>query len=468
MKVVSFIKLIALVAVTSLLFVSSAMAYTSDAKDARTYFNSEGIQGIPLQNDRDTCALCHFEWDGGDGLNKYGRDFDDAGRDIAAFAEIEDFDSDGDGSSNLEELKGGFLPGNDCDTNDNDISGVPNNVVLADILGPTCNITDVPQNIVVNPGSYDFGLVDVGNMETATITISNDGDLALNVTAITLDSNSSSEFSIQNFPAVFPLFTLESNEEVDVEVKYTPLNGGSDMGSLHIESNDPDEPQVSVILAGMGRVIPQDVCSLEVDTLSINFGSIETGQTAEVSVSINNNGVVDCTIENFNFTGSSDFALGLSSPVTPLALQAGESLDVPIVYTPGEVGNDNGEFDIESTDPNQPVIMVGLKGSGFTPGNDDDDSGDDDDSEDSDSGDDDDSGDSDSGDDDDSEDSDSGDDDDSGDSDSGDDDDSGDSDSGDSDSWDDDDSGDSNSWDDDSGDDKKKKKKKKKRRNRRG
>lgn len=55
-----------------------------------------------------TCHLCHTAtWE----MNPYGLDFLAHGRDWAAFDPIENLDSDGDGSSNIEEITGLTLPG---------------------------------------------------------------------------------------------------------------------------------------------------------------------------------------------------------------------------------------------------------------------------------------------------------------------------------------------------------------------
>ena len=45
----------------------------------------------------------------------------------------------------------------------------------------------------------------------------------------------------------------------------------------------------------------------------------------------------------------------------------GGSLVVNVAYTPGEVGDDNGEVHIVSDDPDTPTVMVSLQGRGFDP-----------------------------------------------------------------------------------------------------
>lgn len=62
----------------------------------------------------DSCLTCHTSQSGGgENMNPYGKDFGAAGHDFGA---IEGKDSDGDGFSNIDEIKAGTFPG---DPNEN-------------------------------------------------------------------------------------------------------------------------------------------------------------------------------------------------------------------------------------------------------------------------------------------------------------------------------------------------------------
>ena len=62
----------------------------------------------------DSCSTCHRPGEGpsAETLNPYGTDFGAAGHDFAA---VEPKDSDGDGVSNIDEIKGGSFPGDPAD-----------------------------------------------------------------------------------------------------------------------------------------------------------------------------------------------------------------------------------------------------------------------------------------------------------------------------------------------------------------
>lgn len=100
-------------------FISMAgfTVFVSPAQSTPEYlsqFNSRyKTQGTKL----DSCLTCHTAPSGGaDNVNPYGKDF---GADNHDFGAVESKDSDGDGFSNVDEIKVGTFPG---DPNDN-----PNN-----------------------------------------------------------------------------------------------------------------------------------------------------------------------------------------------------------------------------------------------------------------------------------------------------------------------------------------------------
>lgn len=66
---------------------------------------------------RASCELCHISG-GGSAINDYGRDFLRGGANLGALAKIEKKDSDGDGASNIEEIRQKANPGDARSTPD--------------------------------------------------------------------------------------------------------------------------------------------------------------------------------------------------------------------------------------------------------------------------------------------------------------------------------------------------------------
>jgi len=135
-------------------------------------------------------------------------------------------------------------------------------------------VTDAP-HLAVSETALGYGSVFVGANVTKTLTIVNDGSLALNVTGITSDNT---DYTID-----IATFNLDSGESQDVLVTFTPTRVAPIPGTLSINSNDPDEPTVNVVLFGQGLAPP--VIAISADSLS---ESLFTGGTSTQTLTIDN------------------------------------------------------------------------------------------------------------------------------------------------------------------------------------
>ncbi|MFQ6007512.1 MAG: choice-of-anchor D domain-containing protein, partial [Candidatus Zixiibacteriota bacterium] len=125
-------------------------------------------------------------------------------------------------------------------------------------------------HIVVLPTNLAYDVVFIGYSATDSIVVYNQGSDALIVSNITADN---SDFSVD-----LTSFNLPPEGEQTIHVTYTPSTPGMVSATLSIESNDPDEPTLSVLLQGEGA-IPPDIAttpdSLE-ETLLVGDSSAQT------------------------------------------------------------------------------------------------------------------------------------------------------------------------------------------------
>ncbi|HXV35511.1 MAG TPA: choice-of-anchor D domain-containing protein, partial [Myxococcota bacterium] len=215
---------------------------------ARTPFLTEfntlyGTSGTRL----DSCGTCHFDFDGGGARNPFGIAWEDAEFDFVA---IESDDSDGDGFTNFIEIGMLFMPGLTC----NNLGLTSNEPFdLANYVDPAnSGCGAAAPDIDVVPLALDFGLVDVNVASTLTVMVSNLGDADLTVTDMVISGSMDFGFGA-GFPTT-PLL-LEPSQSIDVPVEYLPTDVGSDGGMLSIHSDDPDELNVVVSLAGIGAPV---------------------------------------------------------------------------------------------------------------------------------------------------------------------------------------------------------------------
>jgi subtilisin family serine protease len=142
------------------------------------------------------------------------------------------------------------------------------------------HLTGVP-DIEVSDGVMDFGPVYIGASRTDTLFVSNPGTGSLIVDSIA--SGNPVEFLVDGAG-----FTIPPRETRGVLVTYVPVDPGSDDFVLTIESNDLDEPTVTVGLLGEG-VPPPDI-AVEPDSVSAD---LLTGETTTRIVTVTNSGQTD-------------------------------------------------------------------------------------------------------------------------------------------------------------------------------
>ncbi|HET9952324.1 MAG TPA: choice-of-anchor D domain-containing protein [Candidatus Eisenbacteria bacterium] len=128
--------------------------------------------------------------------------------------------------------------------------------------------------------SFDFGQVFVGGSRTDTLVIANRGTNPLSVTEIAATS--------PDFGASPGSFTVPIGSRRTVLVTFHPGSAAPLAGALLIRSDDPDEPELSVAVQGVGVVAPDIAVSppsLSADLL--------TGQIADRALTVANEGGSD-------------------------------------------------------------------------------------------------------------------------------------------------------------------------------
>ena len=290
------------------------------------------------------CQLCHGTANGS-GRNAYGTDLDTAMQSLSltdALISIEGLDSDSDPtrSSNIVEINADTQPGWAEGDNPDGVIG---------LLDPATPVPDIS----VTPLSIDFGAVTVGTSGTDSVAISNMGSADLTVDDLSLSG--SSEFNLPGVPAT--PFTVIPNTSVDVTIEYSPLDTGLDNGTLKIASDSPGEESVVVALSGTGVPVQVNECVPVIDPASLDFGSIELGNTMTLTTTVTNNGTLECQVQA-TVSGSGEF--GLASTAM-FSVSPGASADVSVGYVPLNVGDDAGNLALVFPDR---TIDVPLTGSG--------------------------------------------------------------------------------------------------------
>lgn len=215
--------------------------------------------------------------------------------------------------------------------------------------------------------TLSFGEVYVGYASVLGFLVSNEGNDVLTVDDIALKSGRDYIVDITNF-------SLDPGESQAVHVAFVPRRAGEFPGILLIESDDPNEKELTLALWGKGLLPPE--ISVSPDSL---LEKLYSGDTSTRLLTIYNNGEGDLTFDisveemAASKTGKIDFskesvAWLIPNPTSGIVL-AGDSASasvladsVKIEITFDATGLAAGDYFaniiINSNDPNDPVVVV--------------------------------------------------------------------------------------------------------------
>ena len=223
---------------------------------------------------------------------------------------------------------------------------------------PIAGVTPQPGQIDVSPAGLDFGDVNVGSSANTTLTIRNAGGGALTVSSINIDK---AQFAVTSPSAPF---TVAPGAQRMVTLRFQPTAAGRVTAAVLIGSDDPANPTVTIPVVGNG-VGGSSAASLSVSTTSLAFGSVNQGQSADLSLTFSNSGGGDLTVSAITSSDPQFSTVFAGSPSgTPFTLGAGEQLTISVRFQPSSAGTHNATLSVSSSDPASPTVNISLTGEG--------------------------------------------------------------------------------------------------------
>lgn len=239
--------------------------------------------------------------------------------------------------------------------------------------------TDANVEINVSPTTIDFGRVHAGQTERAPVTITNLGQLPLELHG--LDLSGSQDFAVlldgadpRRQPEVLDDPDgdgepgLAPNAAVTLDVIYAPLAAGPDRGALSIFSNDAVQPEVVVDVRANGA----SPC-ITVEPGALEFRASLINRTDSRPLSIASCGGAALRIDDIRLAPDSDPAFTIaedSLPELPAELPAATgdgqlpSRGIRIDFTPRDTRVHEGWLLIVSNALDEPSYRVSLLGRG--------------------------------------------------------------------------------------------------------
>jgi hypothetical protein len=203
--------------------------------------------------------------------------------------------------------------------------------IVSAILGilPVSAGATVPQ-LACTPSSLRFGDVIVGQTESLMVSVTNNGQTSVTVTAITA---SKTQFAVSN---VSLPFTLPAGQSAELSVSYAPTVLGWTGGTVKLTSTASNATLV-VDVGGTG--VNSEALTAAPSTVA--FGQVATGSSAILPLVLTNNRTWKVTLSAATIAGNGFSISGLSFPLT---LSAGQSATLNVTFAPKSAGTDGGSI----------------------------------------------------------------------------------------------------------------------------
>ncbi len=222
-------------------------------------------------------------------------------------------------------------------------------------------ITEYSPDIHVEPREISFGSLNAGHETSSdTITIRNLGNEELTIDDIFITS-SGIPYSL-----ISPETTLsiEPGGTIEAEVTYAPFTFSTDLTSVFIKSDDPDEPIIEVSISGFG-----DAPVISITPEHHDFGDVLVGCEDFIDIEISNIGNANLEISDIDYFASVpvDFEIedyeSIHGPL-PWTIAPGGMVNIISHYIPLDILDDGAYMEVTSNDPNNGLVSVSHDGLG--------------------------------------------------------------------------------------------------------
>ena len=200
---------------------------------------------------------------------------------------------------------------------------------------------------------HDYGIVTLGNSSTWNMEVENTGTANLEVTGLNIPAGEPISTTM-GFPQ-----TITPGNSIQIPVKYQPLSVGSMNTTIWVNSSDPINPQISVLLVGE---CVNSGPSLEITTTSHDYGFVRKDAFTRWFLKIRNIGdqtlnITEINSDSPNFIVDQDF-------VFPHPIQTLDSAMIGIWFNPIDGSVYGGMLEVLNNDPTQNPFNITLAGEG--------------------------------------------------------------------------------------------------------
>ena len=216
----------------------------------------------------------------------------------------------------------------------------------------TLGFTSFAPQIAVTPASLAFGTVNVNTTSSAqAVTLANTGTAPLSVTALATSNPRYAASPAGTLPPIAP------GHGTTVQVTFSPAAVQSYPATVTMTTNDPSHLTVSIPLTGAGGE-PAAAWT----PASLPFGTIETGTTSSLNLTITNSG--SATLHVTGITTS--LPVFTASPAL-LGVSPGGTQTIQANFSPTAAGSYTANLVFQTDDPSHLSVSVPMTGTGKPP-----------------------------------------------------------------------------------------------------
>jgi hypothetical protein len=216
----------------------------------------------------------------------------------------------------------------------------------------------IPQ-VMLSPGSLTFDAQYLGTTSAAKmVTLTNEQNIALNITSITITGTNSSDFGVTSSCPV-PPSSLPATTDCWVHVTFAPTASGTRTAALTVADDATGTPQ-TITLTGSGNA-PVTILPTSITNFTAPVGSTSAYQT----LTITNSSTNLLHISGFQLSG--DFIqTSTDCPMSPAALAVSASCHLAISFDPTIGGVRGGQLQVVDDAFTTPQV-INLSGTGTSP-----------------------------------------------------------------------------------------------------
>ena len=208
----------------------------------------------------------------------------------------------------------------------------------------------------VDKTAIDFGSVTIGQSNTQSLKVSNDGDGDLQIKTVTLQAGMfTNSFSIGNYSSTVP-----ANGSVQIPITCNPATAGMLTAKVTITTSlmMMGTAEVNLTCAAAGPIT-------DVSPKTVAFGAQKILSTGSKDITVTNSGNQPVTISSVVLTqAGTEFAV--MAPAANTVVMPGAPLTFKATFKPAMIGNYTASVQVNTSDPATPRFTLQLTGSGVT------------------------------------------------------------------------------------------------------